>query len=293
MKNIYLVFVAAFGLWNTLGKMIMRCCLLFCLLVAFVACSSKKQGDGVTASDSIVAMLEQDIPEPLKGSWEMSAIKDPSLRGQMEDVDGIVYSMELNLSERTFTADNDLPSGNGKSYGWMDFSNVSRIYHYDIDSVSYLGHNSYRVVSMGTWQDLSVDTLVYYPETKAVYIKNMDYTFHLIPDDQPFNGEWEYTDKNGEDFSTLYYKLSLYKKIKAPQDNYFGGQECYGYGIYSSIDDAYYVIDSIIEINKDYAKVQRCFPDYPEETPCRMTLKFNRDDGSLTIDGNVRMPAKQ
>ena len=85
---------------NTLGKMMMRCCLLFCLLVAFVACSSKKQGESVTASDSIVAMLKQDIPEPLKGSWEMSAIKDPSLRGQMEDVDGIVYSMELNLSER-------------------------------------------------------------------------------------------------------------------------------------------------------------------------------------------------
>lgn len=125
MKKIYLVFVAAFGLWNTSGKMMMRCCLLFCLLVAFVACSSKKQGDAVTASDSIVFMLEQHISEPLEGSWEMSAIKDPSLRGQMGEVDDIVYSMELNLSERTFTANNDLPSGNGKSYGWMDFSNVS------------------------------------------------------------------------------------------------------------------------------------------------------------------------
>lgn len=276
---------------NALGKRMMCCCSALCVLLMFVGCSSKKQGESAAGADSI-AVQEQDIPEPLQGRWEMSAIKDPSLRGQMEEVDGIVYCMELNLSERTFTADNDLPSGK-KSYGWMDFSNISRIYHYDIDSVRYLGHNSYRVVSAGGWEDLSIDTLVYYPETKAVYIKNMDYTFHLIPDDKPFNGEWEYTNKNGEDFSTLYYKLSLYKKIKAPQDNEFMGQECYGYGIYSSVDDAYYVIDSIIEINKDYAKVQRRFADYPEEAPLEMTLKFNRDDGSLTIDGEVRVPAKQ
>ena len=65
--------------------------------------------------------------------------------GQEYGADNVTYCMELDFSERTFSADN-LPDGRN-SYGWMDFSTMNRVYHYVIDSVSYIGKNQYRVVS--------------------------------------------------------------------------------------------------------------------------------------------------
>lgn len=103
----------------------------------------------------------------LKGRWEMSIGQDPTQQGQMDGIDDLVYSMELNFEERAFEPDNELPSGQ-KSYGWMDFSNSSRIYHYDIDSVTVLGDNKYRIVSVDNWMTLNVDTLTYNPKTNEI-----------------------------------------------------------------------------------------------------------------------------
>lgn len=259
------------------------------------SCASKTQKQDTLVTDS-VAVCGQNKPELLKGRWEMPLSKDPSLRGQMENAGNLTYSMELNLAERTFMPELDLPSGEEKCYGWMDFSNLSRIYHYDIDSVFYLGRNTYKVVSIDGWNQLSTDTLVYYPDTKVVYIKNNDFTFQPIPDDKPFNGEWEIYYKNEEDPDwdmSVYYKLSLYKKIEVPKDYPFEGVKCYGYGIQSSQDNAYYVIDSILSIHYDYAEVQRCFVDYPESVPDKMHLVFNRSDGSLSINGDEKIPCKK
>ena len=55
----------------------------------------------------------------------------------------------------------ELPSGK-KSYGFMDFSTMSRIYRYYIDSVSYIGNNKYRLVSLGSYDlQLYEDTLTF------------------------------------------------------------------------------------------------------------------------------------
>lgn len=101
----------------------------------------------------------------LKGSWEMFVGQDPSLIGQEYGADNVTYCMELDFSERTFSADN-LPDGRN-SYGWMDFSTMNRVYHYEIDSVSYIGKNQYRVVSVDSWLEQNVDTLTYNPEDEG------------------------------------------------------------------------------------------------------------------------------
>lgn len=107
----------------------------------------------------------------LKGRWEMAVGQDPTQQGQMDGIEDLVYSMELNFEERTFEPDNELPSGQ-KSYGWMDFSNASRMYHYDIDSVTVLGDNKYRIVSVDNWMTTNVDTLTYNPKTKEIAYGN-------------------------------------------------------------------------------------------------------------------------
>lgn len=113
----------------------------------------------------------------LEGRWEMSVGEDPSLMGQEYGVDNLTYTMELNFSERTFPADN-LSNGQN-SYGWMDFSTMARMYRYEIDSVSYIGQNRYRVVSMDNWLSLNVDTLTYNPQTKEI-IYNSDWKFKCV-----------------------------------------------------------------------------------------------------------------
>lgn len=220
----------------------------------------------------------------------MALNKDPSLRGQMEGVKNLSYSMEVDFSSRTFLPELTLPSGQN-SYGWMDFSNVSRIYHYDIDSVTYLGHNAYRIVSMDSWEQLSIDTLVYNPEMKTIYIKNQDFTFQYIPDDKPFNGKWQSHFEEDSGISRTYtVTLSLYKQITCNEPD-MKGVKCYGYSLFDdesggSCD----VIDSIISIHHDYAEVQ-FQPGYcPNCPPVKCNIVFNRDDGSITINDNERIP---
>lgn len=125
----------------------------------------------------------------LKGRWEMYVGKDPTLTGQSEDIDNLSYSIELNLDERTFESINDLPSGE-KSYGWMDFSNMERIYHYDIDSVFALGNYHYRIISVDNWSNICEDTLVYNPETKEITY-GKDWIFKYVTDNSD-----QYTDAN-------------------------------------------------------------------------------------------------
>lgn len=122
----------------------------------------------------------------LKGSWEMFVGQDPSLIGQEYGADNVTYCMELNFSERTFSADN-LPDGRN-SYGWMDFSTMNRVYHYEIDSVSYIGKNQYRVVSVDSWLEQNVDTLTYNPKTKEITY-NSDWKFKLKDDGTAVSGE--------------------------------------------------------------------------------------------------------
>ena len=262
------------------------------LLIMLGNCSSKKQGDSVATSDSI-PIIESEKPALIKGRWEMPLRNDPSLRGQMEDVKNITYSMELDFSGRTFLPELTLPSGQN-SYGWMDFSNVSRIYHYDIDSVAYLGHNAYRVVSMDSWEQLNIDTLIYNPEMKTIYIKNQDFTFPYKPDDKPVHGKWQSHFEEEPGISRTYTViLSLYKQITC-NESFMEGVNCYGYSLYDdegsgSCD----VIDSIISIHHDYAEVQFQSGACPNCPPVKCNIVFNRDDGSITINDNGRIPRKE
>lgn len=93
---------------------------------------------------AVVAVLLLGMPgcgnqgPSLKGRWEMFVGEDQSPMGQEYGVDDLTYCMELDFSERTFDTEmEELPSGK-KSYGFMDFSTMSRIYRYYIDSVSYI-----------------------------------------------------------------------------------------------------------------------------------------------------------
>lgn len=117
----------------------------------------------------------------LKGRWEMFVGQDPSLRGREAGVDNLSYYMQLDFSGRTILPEGELPGG-GNSYGWMDFSNLSRIYRYDIDSVYYIGNNKYRIVSWDVNNlDLCVDTLAYNPKNKEITY-NGDWVFKYVPD---------------------------------------------------------------------------------------------------------------
>lgn len=217
----------------------------------------------------------------LKGRWEMFVGKDPSLRGQEYGVDNLTYCMELDFSERTFDAEmEELPSGK-KSYGFMDFSNMSRIYRYYIDSVSYIGNNKYRLVSLGSDLQLWVDTLTYNPQTKEISY-NSDWKFKYVSDIKPFMGEWE---SSYDDGTREYINLSLYKKINAPDEYPFNKQACYGYIIGDSeVDTSYRIITSVLAENAVGACVLTVFPDYPEEQPRQLHLAYNWKDGSLRLD---------
>ena len=151
----------------------------------------------------------------LKGRWEMFVGKDPSLMGQEYGVDNLTYCMELDFSERTFDTEmEELPSGK-KSYGFMDFSTMSRIYRYYIDSVSYIGNNKYRLVSLGTYDlQLYEDTLTFNPKTNEITYGKDD-VFKYVSGLRPFVGEWEMMDNEG---TSEYVKLSLYQEIKAPDE---------------------------------------------------------------------------
>ena len=138
----------------------------------------------------------------LKGRWEMFVGQDPTLAGQYAGIDDLSYSIELNFDERTFESTNDLPSG-GKSYGWMDFSNMEKIYHYDIDSVFALGNYHYRIISVDNWSNICEDTLIYNPETKEITY-GTDWIFKNIPD---YNNESTDSNNNSSKSPSLIFLI--------------------------------------------------------------------------------------
>lgn len=226
----------------------------------------------------------------LKGRWEMFVGKDPSLMGQEYGVDNLTYCMELDFSERTFDAEmEELPSGK-KSYGFMDFSTMSRIYRYYIDSVSYIGNNKYRLVSLGS-HDLQLyeDTLTFNPKTNEITYGKDD-VFKYVSGLRPFVGEWEMMDNEG---TSEYVKLSLYQEIKAPDEYPLNGQSCYGYIVYDTdVDISHKLITSVVSSNALGATVMAVFPDYPEDKPMQVHFNYNWKDGTLIMDGGAPLPNK-
>ncbi|WP_299090512.1 hypothetical protein [uncultured Bacteroides sp.] len=226
----------------------------------------------------------------LKGRWEMFVGKDPSLMGQEYGVDNLIYCMELDFSERTFDTEmKELPSGK-KSYGFMNFSTISRIYRYDIDSVSYIGNNKYRLVSLGS-HDLQLyeDTLTFNPKTNEITYGKDD-VFKYVSGLRPFVGEWEMMDNEG---TSEYVKLSLYQEIKAPDEYPLNGQSCYGYIVYDTdVDISHKLITSVVSSNALGATVMAVFPDNPEGNPMQVYFDYNWKDGTLIMDGGAPLPNK-
>lgn len=226
----------------------------------------------------------------LKGRWEMFVGKDPSPMGQEYGVDNLTYCMELDFSERTFDTEmEELPSGK-KSYGFMNFSTISRIYRYDIDSVSYIGNNKYRLVSLGS-HDLQLyeDTLTFNPKTNEITY-GKDEVFKYVSGLRPFVGEWEMMDNEG---TSEYVKLSLYQEIKAPDEYPLNGQSCYGYIVYDTdVDISHKLITSVVSSNALGATVMAVFPDNPEGNPMQVYFDYNWKDGTLIMDGGAPLPNK-
>ena len=226
-----------------------------------------------------------NLPE---GRWEMYVGEDQTLAGQINGTDGLRYVIELNPSERTFEPESEALAGR-KSYGWMDFSNTSRIYRYDIDSVYDLGNHRYRVVSMDVnWETPSEDTLTYDPKANTLTY-GRDWVFQHVEDIRPFTGVWggAWDDGSSEEFH-----LSLYKKMKAPDDYPFDGAECFGYIVSDNeVDSSYRLITSVVSVHYDQAVVETVFQDYPEDGAQRLSLYYNRQNGSLgTSWGNEYPP---
>lgn len=237
---------------------------------------------------AVVAVLLLGMPgcgnqgPSLKGRWEMFVGEDQSPMGQEYGVDDLTYCMELDFSERTFDTEmEELPSGK-KSYGFMDFSTMSRIYRYYIDSVSYIGNNKYRLVSLGSYDlQLYEDTLTFNPQTKEISY-NSNWKFKYVSGIKPFMGEWESSYGDG---TSEYINLSLYKEINAPDEYPFNKQTCYGYIIFDSeVDTSYILITSVLSANAVDADVLAVFPDYPEDQPQQLHLTYNWKDGSLRMD---------
>lgn len=144
-------------------------CILACVLMGFGlwSCSSG-----------------QDTPPA--GRWEMFVGEDPTLAGQQLGVNDLRYVIELDLSKRTFKPEGELPGGR-MSYGFMDFSNVSRIYRYDIDSVADLGNGRYVVKTVDiNWMGESLDTLVYDSKTgQLTYLQEFGDDWVFLPVSAP------------------------------------------------------------------------------------------------------------
>lgn len=107
----------------------------------------------------------------IKGRWEMFVGEDPSPAGKNMGITDLTYVLELNLEDRTFEPEADFDGR--KSYGYMDFSNASRIYHFDIDSVFPLSDNCYRIVSFDSNRMISkTDTIRYDAKTEDIILGN-------------------------------------------------------------------------------------------------------------------------
>lgn len=219
----------------------------------------------------------------LVGRWEYPV---------KENETGISYSyiIELNMNEPTFVS--EFGPEEKKFYGFMDFSNIRRVYHYDIDSVASLGDNLYAIravdynLEMMGVDGSSIDTLLYLPETKQLVYRN-DWKFDFIPDLKPFKGKWELS--STEDNTTIY--LSLYQTIKAPDEYPYNGAECYGWIECSNqVDNSYRLITKVERVHYNWATVATVFPDYPEDTPQRFDLSYNPSDGTLSYEGIILSP---
>lgn len=237
--------------------------LIFCLLCGLTAC-------------------DQSDKQLLIGRWEMP----------VTDELGLTYPhiIELNMAEPTFTSEYD--SEGKKYYGYMDFSNINRIYHYDIDSVAALGNNLYVVRTIDEndmWSDgISIDTLRYLPETRQLTYLN--WTFDYVSDIKPFVGEWE--DVFPEGYTTVH--LSLYQKIKAPDEYPFNGAECYGWIIYSTdVGCANRIITEVEHIDYTRATIRTIFPDFPEDEPQTGYLYFFPSDGKLLYNESLLNPVEK
>jgi hypothetical protein len=225
-------------------------------------------------------------PTLLEGRWEMP-VTEPET--------GITYPhiIELNMNAPTFVSESG-PEGK-KTYGFMDFSTTRRIYHYDIDSIAPLGNNLYAVYSIDYNMEIMgmdgscTDTLRYLPDTKQLVYMNK-WTFDFVPDLKPFKGEWEESFSDG---STTVH-LSLYQKIKAPDEYPYNGVECYGWIEYSSsVDDSYRIITQVEQVHYNGATIYTVFPDYPEDKPQRFDLSYNPENGTLEYNNSTLSPVNE
>lgn len=145
---------------------------------------------------SMIACSDKD--EPLIGRWEMPVEMDG---------ENFSYVIELNSTERTYEPFNDL---NGrKSYGFMNFSNLRRIYQYDIDSIASLGNGLFVVKTVDSNNQvfdpslaISIDTLRLNADNRQLVYQS-DWVFNYInpetvstPKDspeknEPFGSTWK------------------------------------------------------------------------------------------------------
>lgn len=145
---------------------------------------------------SMIACSDKD--EALIGRWEMPV-----------EMDGekFSYVIELNSTERTYEPFNDL---NGrKSYGFMNFSNLRRIYQYDIDSIASLGNGLFVIKTVDSNNlvfdqslTISIDTLRLNADNRQLVYQN-DWVFNYknpetvsTPKDspeknEPFGSTWK------------------------------------------------------------------------------------------------------
>lgn len=183
----------------------------------------------------------------------------------------LVYNMELDLSAPTIDSE-DIPGG--KCYGKMNFSTMTRIYTFDIDSVVPLGNDRYLIRSLASYSlDYWLDTLMYNPRRKEIRIVSRfdnQTVFHKVSE-TPFVGMWK--NQEAEVF------LSLYEPVKCPGD----GSQCYGW-IRRGVNDgmvSYNKIASVNSVNYGRAIVDVDL-DVEDGTECITTaLLYDYSDGRV------------
>lgn len=209
----------------------------------------------------------------LAGQWEYDGGEVDSYYGKYR----LTYRMELDFAERSIAAE-DIPNKE-TSYGWMDFSNMSHIYHNEIDSINKIGDNRYEIFYYNSYSDtMDKDTLIYTPNDKTIRLASFsdgDMVFKKVPE-KPFDGTWS----EESDDSSVYVRLSLYEKIKDRD-----GLKCYGWILFDSdIDESYRIITKVISAKGDHATVELMFPDYEEAEPDTAELAYSASDGMLYYD---------
>lgn len=222
---------------------------------------------------SIPFILLSCSDSKLAGQWEYDGGEVDSYYGKYR----LTYRMELDFAERSIAAE-DIPNKE-TSYGWMDFSNMSHIYHNEIDSINKIGDNRYEIFYYNSYSDtMDKDTLIYTPKDKTIRLASFsdgDMVFKKVPE-KPFDGTWS----EESDDSSVYVRLSLYEKIKDRD-----GLKCYGWILFDSdIDESYRIITKVISAKGDRATVELMFPDYEEAEPDTAELAYSASDGMLYYD---------